>query len=170
VWVVNATPRPVYPREETRYPFYRRQDGPQGRSGQLRKISPPPGFLSLFTLFVLQCPDFPGFLLFILIVKHTTQTSMPSSAIPASDRPQTLALDRLATGIGVRSQDRPTHSQSLYRLSYPCPQVSLNIYWMGGCVGNRASIFAMEKGKNLCPCLESIPVYRSCSTFCRLLH
>jgi len=28
----------------TRYPFYRRLGGPQGRSGQLREISPPPGF------------------------------------------------------------------------------------------------------------------------------
>ena len=29
------------PREETRYPLYRRLDGPQGRNGQVRKISPP---------------------------------------------------------------------------------------------------------------------------------
>jgi hypothetical protein len=28
----------------TRYPLYRRLDGPQSRSGQVRKISPPPGF------------------------------------------------------------------------------------------------------------------------------
>ena len=28
-------------------------------------------------------------------------------AIPASDRPQTLALDRSVTGIGIRSPDRP---------------------------------------------------------------
>jgi len=39
-WVVNATPRPLYPR----YPLYRRLGGPQGRSGLVRKISPPPGF------------------------------------------------------------------------------------------------------------------------------
>jgi hypothetical protein len=29
---------------ETRYPLYRRLGGPQGRSGQVRKISPPPRF------------------------------------------------------------------------------------------------------------------------------
>ena len=29
---------------KTWYPFYRRLVGPQGRSGQVRKISPPPGF------------------------------------------------------------------------------------------------------------------------------
>ena len=32
------------PGKETRYPFYRWTDGPQGRSGRVRKISPPPGF------------------------------------------------------------------------------------------------------------------------------
>ena len=32
------------PPGKTRYPLYRRLGGPQGRSGRLRKISPPPGF------------------------------------------------------------------------------------------------------------------------------
>ena len=32
------------PQGETRYPLYRRLGGPQGRSGRVRKISPPPGF------------------------------------------------------------------------------------------------------------------------------
>ena len=32
------------PQGKTRYPLYRRLGGPQGRSGQVRKISPPPGF------------------------------------------------------------------------------------------------------------------------------
>ena len=32
------------PTGKTRYPLYRRLGGPQGRSGQVRKISPPPGF------------------------------------------------------------------------------------------------------------------------------
>jgi hypothetical protein len=31
------------PPGKTRYPLYRRLDGPQGRSGQVRKISPPTG-------------------------------------------------------------------------------------------------------------------------------
>ena len=42
-WVVNATPRPFYPPRKTRYPLYRRLGGPQGRSGRVRKISPPTG-------------------------------------------------------------------------------------------------------------------------------
>ena len=32
------------PPGKTRNPVYRRLGGPQGRSGQFRKISPPPGF------------------------------------------------------------------------------------------------------------------------------
>jgi len=32
------------PTRKNRYPFYRRLGGPQGRSGQVLKISPPPGF------------------------------------------------------------------------------------------------------------------------------
>jgi hypothetical protein len=41
-----STPHPgrFTPGKDTRYPFYRRVGGPQGRSGRARKISPPPGF------------------------------------------------------------------------------------------------------------------------------
>ena len=34
------------PSGKTRYPLYRKLDGPQGRSGQVRKISPPTGIRS----------------------------------------------------------------------------------------------------------------------------
>jgi hypothetical protein len=37
-------PAALYPRGKTRYPLYRGLGGPHGRSGQVRKISPPPGF------------------------------------------------------------------------------------------------------------------------------
>jgi len=37
-------PGQYLPLGKTWYPFYRRLGGPQGRSGQVRKISPPPGF------------------------------------------------------------------------------------------------------------------------------
>ena len=43
-WMVNVTPRPLYPRKDTRYPLYRRLGGPQGRSGRVLKISLPPEF------------------------------------------------------------------------------------------------------------------------------
>ena len=34
----------VLPAGKTRYPLYRRLGGPQGRSGRVRKLSPPPRF------------------------------------------------------------------------------------------------------------------------------
>ena len=43
-WVVNATSRQFTPGKETRYKLYGRLGGPQGRSGRVRKISPPPEF------------------------------------------------------------------------------------------------------------------------------
>jgi hypothetical protein len=43
-WVVNATLRPLYPRQRDPVPIYRRLSGAQGRSGRVRKILPPPGF------------------------------------------------------------------------------------------------------------------------------
>ena len=45
-WGEGSTSRPgrSLPPGKTRYPLYRRLGGPQGRSGQVRKISSPPGF------------------------------------------------------------------------------------------------------------------------------
>ena len=37
-------PRPLFTPGKTRYPLYRRLGGPQRQSGQVHKISPPPGF------------------------------------------------------------------------------------------------------------------------------
>jgi hypothetical protein len=67
---------------------------------------PPAGIFVLCTSSVLLlCPDCPGCAFCPYRATHTTRTSMPlagfESAIPASDRPQTLALDRSATGIGT---------------------------------------------------------------------
>ena len=39
-----SRPGSSLPPGKTRYPLYRRLGGPRGRSGQVRKISPPPGF------------------------------------------------------------------------------------------------------------------------------
>ena len=43
-WVINARPGSFTPGKKSRYPLYRRLGGPQGRSGRVRKISPPLGF------------------------------------------------------------------------------------------------------------------------------
>ena len=45
-WAVSVTPRPLLPPGKTRYLLYRRLGGPQGRSGHVRKISPPTGIRS----------------------------------------------------------------------------------------------------------------------------
>ena len=42
-WSVSRPGRSL-PLGKTRYPLYRRLGGPQGRCGQVRKISPPPVF------------------------------------------------------------------------------------------------------------------------------
>ena len=65
---VSVTLRPLFTPGITRYPLYRRLGGPQGRSGQVRKISPPP--------------------------------------------------------TGIQTPDRPTRSQSLYRLCYPAHNIT----------------------------------------------
>jgi hypothetical protein len=113
---VCSTPRPgrFTPWKETRYPLYRRLGGPQGRSGRLRKISPPP-------VFFFVCPGFFPFDPFLycfksfrpschftfhatVLTSNTTQTSMPpvgfEPTILVSERPKTHDLDRAATGIG----------------------------------------------------------------------
>ena len=43
-WVFNATPRPLYPRERPGTHCMGGLGGPQGRSGRVQKISPPPAF------------------------------------------------------------------------------------------------------------------------------
>jgi hypothetical protein len=43
-WGSGSRPGRSLPPGKTRYPLYRRLGGPHGRSGQVRKISPPPGF------------------------------------------------------------------------------------------------------------------------------
>jgi hypothetical protein len=43
-WGVSVTPGRSLSPGKTRYPLHRKLGGPQGRSGQVRKISPLPGF------------------------------------------------------------------------------------------------------------------------------
>ena len=43
-YVANARPRPFTPPGMTSCPLYRKMGGPQGRSGRMRRASPPPGF------------------------------------------------------------------------------------------------------------------------------
>ena len=60
--MVNATLRPLYLQERDSYPLYRRLGGLQGRSGRVRKISPPQFiFFGIFFYSVLHPYFFPGF-------------------------------------------------------------------------------------------------------------
>ena len=62
----------AFPLGKTRYPLYRSLGGPQGRSGQVRKISPPPRFnlrtvqpvVSRYTDYAVQVPYHKAFFFF----------------------------------------------------------------------------------------------------------
>jgi hypothetical protein len=43
-WVVKSALRPIYSQEKEMLLFYKRQGGPEGTSGRVPIISPPPGF------------------------------------------------------------------------------------------------------------------------------
>ena len=108
-WVVNFTPWPFHPRE--RKPIPTRL--PQSLSGLLdNKKSHLRRFflILLYSVRISSTIDYLSWFFLILPflssrTTHNKQTSIPptgfETAIPASDRPQTLALDRLATGIGA---------------------------------------------------------------------
>jgi len=83
------------PPGRTRYPLYRWLGGPQGRSGQVRKISAP---------------------------------------------------------TGIRSPDRPAHSESLYRLSFPGPYIFKVLY--------------VNINKRLCLTTTRFDTLRSPSCYC----
>ena len=80
--------------------------GPTFGLDRCRKFRPTGNFLyslvsCLYFILTWFCLDYPAFWLYL---QHSTQTSTPRTgfehATPASDRPQTLALDRSAAGIG----------------------------------------------------------------------
>jgi hypothetical protein len=120
------------PGKETRYPLYRKLGGPQGRSGRVRKISPPTGMFFVhvsfsffpFCPFYSLCSLISSVLMPLISLQHTTHASMPPAgfelAIPSSYRPQILALDLSATGMRFE----PWTVQPLYRLRYPGPRWS----------------------------------------------
>jgi hypothetical protein len=71
MWVGGQHHAPAaLPAGKTRYPLYRRLGRPQGRSGRVRKISPPRGFVqpvaSRYTDCAIPAPDFVTISLYIL--------------------------------------------------------------------------------------------------------
>ena len=96
------------PPGKTSYPSFRRLDGPQGRSGQVRKISPPTGIRS---------PDRPASSQSLYPLHYPAQTTIRSPDRPA--RSQSLYRLRYPAHTTILSPDRPARSQSLYGLRYP---------------------------------------------------
>jgi hypothetical protein len=73
----------------TRYPFYRKLGGPQGRSGRVRKILPPPGFDPwTVNLVASRYTDYAilAHCLWILAKKEDLLVIRPIECLPAFDR------------------------------------------------------------------------------------
>jgi hypothetical protein len=117
----------------TRYPFYGRLGGPQGRSTRVRKISPYWIFFFVFSckllLFVLHpylhlCLDCPESYLLSILTTHNTnihalggiRTHKPTKRSAPNPR-----LRRLGHWDRLRSTDPSARIESLYRLCYPGP-------------------------------------------------
>jgi hypothetical protein len=72
-WVFSTNAPAALPPGKTRYPLYRRLGWPQGRSGLVRKISPPPEFFLCFVLcsyLVLHCSGIGFFNVRFCVVLH----------------------------------------------------------------------------------------------------
>ena len=93
-WVVNAVPQPLTPGKETRYPLCGRLGGPQSRSGRVRKIAHPPGFVSQAVQPVASCYTDPHVFRDIscLYDFDSLSTKMSSRFIPLSSCPFLLLI------------------------------------------------------------------------------
>ena len=153
------TPRPAHfilsppvPPGITQYPLYRRLEGPQDGCGKslcrrnfvclLYCVLYPYLCLCFACVFVLIGLHFD----FCPYLQHTTQISVRPAgfelAVPASERPQIYALDRVNTGI--RFPDCPARSVSLYRLG--CVYVEHHIYiWWHLAVGFIVTCFGVSE-------------------------
>ena len=91
--MVNATPRPLYPRETDLVPWYRRPDRYQNRSGRVRKISPPPEFDTRSILPVAsRCTNYAAHThthiytpIYICIYMYVTQISSTGSCVRSNE-------------------------------------------------------------------------------------
>ena len=99
-WLINATPRPLYLRKK------RSRWAPWPVWASAENLAPTGIFVFLFlctSSVLLLCPNCPD------CTTHNTNIHAGfEHATPASDRPQTLALDRSATGIGWYSIPGPS--------------------------------------------------------------
>jgi hypothetical protein len=126
------------PPRKTLYPLYRRLGGPHGRSGRVRKISPPPGFFFFCSIlcFIVLVFDFSIVVCVDCIVSYCMLWIFPavkirrlrSGANPRSWVPEASMQTPRPPNPLIGSPDRPGRNQSLYRLSYPahvwCPRIA----------------------------------------------
>jgi hypothetical protein len=120
--VVNANPRPLYPREREPVPILQEAGwAPRPVWKGAKYLAPHQDFFcillcSVCTSAVLVSSSWLSCIFpFVFYVQHTTQTSMPRTRFetptPASNRPQTIALDLSETAIGKthrKSNTRPS--------------------------------------------------------------
>ena len=80
-------------------------------------------FLLSFSLCILPylflCPDCPAFYLCLYCTTHNTNIQAAGGIRTRNPSKRAAISPRAATDIGIRSTDRLTRSESLYRLSYP---------------------------------------------------
>ena len=113
-WVVNVTPRPLYPREWELVPIVQEAGWVSGPVGTLAVNT------LVFSLYLIRTWFVVLIVLhfaFCLYLKHTTQCPWWDSN-PQSQK---------ASGHRPLSPDRPARNESLYRRRYPGPSLSANI-------------------------------------------
>ena len=146
------------PPAKSRYPLYRRLGGPQCRSGQVRKISPPPGFnprtvqsvASSYTDWATRPTDVRN-----LACKYGIHTGRPSFKLPYSQSAQNSdkyilcsVLDwnfkmqiHYVLCLGLKMEER----QNCIKASFKC-LIHQTIIWLiqERCVGREPDSFVRE--------------------------
>ena len=138
-WVVNATPRPLYPRERYRVPIVQEAGWAPGQVWTRAENLAPTGisfvrafFLSFCSFYPLySLPSYPLPICYNIFLQHTTTTFMTPArfepAIPESSRPQTLALDRSATQIGKGFDPGTVQSVASSYTDWAIPAHNINV-------------------------------------------
>jgi hypothetical protein len=112
------------PPKNTRHPLHRMPGGPQGRSRQARKISPPPGFDPRTAQPVAS--------------RHTDYATWPTAALSASSRFSNSVLRKVAVHFGHQATNiNETYSAGYVRQQGPLPlqmlgllhSISLSMHW-----------------------------------------
>jgi hypothetical protein len=153
-------PRPgrFTPGKETRYPFYSRLGGPQGRSGRLRKISPPPGFDPPTVQ-----PVASHYTDWAIPARHVTSTYIYDSPhidsrLESSNIPSVATVKTESLNNGMLFYTVPKQyvnktciiSKIYYHTSPPAPVSARSKAWVCGCSSARIAGPNPEGSMNVC--------------------